>query len=87
MMILGEGLLSLVYFQWYKKCFGRRYKIMKELLKGAAIVVAVCIVLWAINMIFYMNGYELDMVPVSAIASVSSMLIYRRWSKKEKDKE
>ena len=60
---------------------------MKELLKGAAIVVAVCIVLWAINMIFYMNGYELDMVPVSAIASVSSMLISRGWSKKEKDKE
>lgn len=87
MMILGEGLLSLVYFQWYKKCFGRRYQIMKEFLKGAAIVVVVCIVLWAINMIFHMNGYELDMVPLSAIASVSSMLIYRRWSKKEKDKE
>jgi hypothetical protein len=86
-MILGEGLLSLVYFLWYKKCFGRRYQIMKEFLKGAAIVVVVCIVLWAINMIFHMNGYELDMVPLSAIASVSSMLIYRRWSKKEKDKE
>lgn len=60
---------------------------MKNFLKGAAVVVIMLIVLWGINMIFHINGVELDIVPLSTIASVGSILIYHGLTKNEKKKD
>lgn len=65
----------------------RKREVMKNFLKGAAVVVAIWIVLVVINVICNMNGHELDSVPTGTMAAVCAMLLDRGLTKKEKNKD
>lgn len=60
---------------------------MKSFMKGAAVVVAIWIVLVVINVICNMNGHELDSVPSGTMAAVCAILIDRGLTKNEKNKD
>lgn len=60
---------------------------MKRFIKGAAVVVAIWIVLVVINVICNMNGHELDSVLSGTMAAVCAMLLDRGLTKKEKKKD
>ena len=60
---------------------------MKNLLKGAAVMVVILIVLIVINVICNVNGHELDSVLAGTAASVGAMLIYSGLTKNDKKKD
>ena len=60
---------------------------MKNLLKGAAVMVVILIVLIVINVICNVNGHELDSVSAGAVASVGAMLMYGGLTKNNKNKD
>lgn len=95
MTVLTELLFSLVYyFALNKYIMERKQKAMKQLLKGAVVVVGVTIVMMIINIIINIickkNGIELNSTVMSMtstfIGALSGMLIYERWIKNEKNK-
>ena len=65
----------------------RKQEVMKNFLKGAAIVVAIWIVLIVINVICNMNGHELDSVSSGTMAAVCAMLLDRGVTKNKKNKD
>ena len=65
----------------------RKQEVMKNFLKGAAVVVVVLIILIVINVICNMNGHELDSVLTGTVASVCAMLLYGGLTKNEKNKD
>lgn len=58
---------------------------MKNLLRGAVVVVIVMIVLIAVNMACNLKGINLD-VPTGTTSAVCAMLLYEGLTKKEKSK-
>lgn len=85
MTVLKEFLFSLVCCPMvHKFILERKQKAMKSFMKGAAVVVAIWIVLVVINVICNMNGHELDSVPLGTMAAVCAILLYRGLTKNEK---
>lgn len=64
--------------------FGRRYGVMKDFLKGAAVAITILIVLIIINMFCNMRGIDLDSTSTGGVTAVCAMLIYRGLIKNEK---
>lgn len=60
---------------------------MKNLLKGVAIMVVTIVVLIVINMIFNINGHELDPILTGATTPALALLIYGGLTKNEKNKD
>ena len=57
---------------------------MKHLLKGAAITVAILIVLMIIHVFCNMKGIQLDTVMTGSTSAACAMLIYHGLTKNEK---
>lgn len=60
---------------------------MKNLLKGAAVLIVVMIVSMAVHVFCNIKGIELNPTLASTVSSVSSMLIYRGLTKTDKNKD
>ena len=60
---------------------------MKHFLKGTAVVELLLIVKIIINILFNMNGVDLNSNGTAAVSAVSAMFIYDRWIQNEKNKE
>ncbi len=88
MTVLKEFVRPLVYYPMVNKfILERKQKAMKRFIKGAAIVVAIWIVLVVINVICNINGHELDPVLTGTAASVGAMLVEGGLTKNEKKKD
>ena len=64
---------------------GRRLKVMKNLLKGAAVMAAVMIANLIISIVCNMNGIELNSTVTGTVSAVSAILIYHGLTKNEKN--
>lgn len=60
---------------------------MKRFMRGAAVVVAIWIVLIVINVICNINGHELDPVLTGTAAAVGAVLVEGGLAKNEKKKD
>lgn len=65
----------------------RKQEVMKNFFKGAAVAAVVLIVLIVINVIYNMNGHELDSVSAGTVASVCAMLLYGGLTRNKKNKD
>lgn len=59
---------------------------MKEFLKGAAIVVAVLLVLMAINIVGNLNGINMDSLSNGPVWALCAVMIYRDMVRDKKEK-
>lgn len=87
MTVLKKLLLFPIYYFAIKIFVSeRKYKIMKNFIKGVATVAVVMIVSLIIHIICNKNGINLDSTVTGTVSAISALLIYRGLTRKEKTK-